>query len=190
MFEVDVFLSNTHLPHPPHFIRKIHIYLIPTESTCQSHKAQANMPLHNGLNLLGLKPLLYSPHSHTIKSLIWPVTHTTSGRVYRTNCPRASVPRCDGGERHQDSVTWTVAANPAQSTWDKHGCSCFFSVFKMAAQAPPPSGIGIVRLSENVNKRQWTKWGVLLFWSQRDYYHMLRNFIRTFKCRLHDIITA
>lgn len=50
------------------------IYLISTESTCQSHKARAYTPLHNSLNLLDLNPTttttrhspvtILSSHSH------------------------------------------------------------------------------------------------------------------------------
>lgn len=59
------------------------IYLISTESTCQSHKAQANIPLPPTLTTLSL-----SSHTSIQISLILPVlhpyTHKFSGRVYRT----------------------------------------------------------------------------------------------------------
>lgn len=60
------------------------IYLIPTESTCQSHKAQAHIPLHNSLNLLDLNPTtthhthqlrLTRVHLHITYALIWSVLH-------------------------------------------------------------------------------------------------------------------
>lgn len=67
------------------------IYLIPTESTCQSHKAQAHVPLHNSLNLPDLNPTISSyarqltltcvlphityTHTYCIRSMLHPVTN-------------------------------------------------------------------------------------------------------------------